>query len=231
MRTRPLVVRTRAGHQPVQARFVEHDHVVEALATSGSHESLDEGILPRRPRRREHFLNPHRRCRGPQRIERMIAIVNQESRRLVPRKGLAQLLGRPCRCRLRGDRDVPNASPIVGEAHQDEQQAGGRRRDHEEIGRHDLAAMIPQERAPGLRAGAGGPCISRRSPSSRRSRVSAVRHGSAARPHAGLPGRSRGSARGRRQARSVARGGAGSSLSTRAGNPVGATRSRSQASR
>jgi hypothetical protein len=52
---------------------------------------------------------------------------------------------------MRGNRDVPNASPIVGEEHQDEQEAVGRRRDYEEIGRHDLADVIPQERAPGLR--------------------------------------------------------------------------------
>ena len=109
------------------------------------------GILPRRARGREHFLNPHRLRRGPQAVERVIAIVEQVARRLVPRKRLAQLLGRPRRRRMRGDRDVPDASPIVGEEHQDEQEAVGHRRDHEEIGRDDLADVIPQERAPGLR--------------------------------------------------------------------------------
>ena len=42
VRAGPFVVRTIAGHQPLQARFVEHDHVIETLATSGSNESLDE---------------------------------------------------------------------------------------------------------------------------------------------------------------------------------------------
>src|SRR4051812_26484219 len=50
MRTRPFMVRTIAGHQPVQAGFVEHDYVLETFATSGSNTSLDEGILPRRSR-------------------------------------------------------------------------------------------------------------------------------------------------------------------------------------
>jgi hypothetical protein len=81
----------------------------------------------------------------------VIAIVQQVSRRLVPRKGLAKLVGRPRRRRMRRDRDVPNASPIVGEKYQDEQKAVGRRRDHEEIGRDDLADVISQERAPSLR--------------------------------------------------------------------------------
>ena len=39
----------------------------------------------------------------------------------------------------------------MGEEHQHEQEAVGRRRDHEEIGRDDLADVIPQECAPGLR--------------------------------------------------------------------------------
>jgi hypothetical protein len=38
----------------------------------------------------------------------------------------------------------------LSEEHQDEQEAIGRGRDHEEIGRHNLADVIPQERAPGL---------------------------------------------------------------------------------
>ena len=52
---------------------------------------------------------------------------------------------------MRGDRHVPDASPIVGEEHQDEQEAVGRGRDDEEISRHDLADVISQERAPSLR--------------------------------------------------------------------------------
>jgi hypothetical protein len=52
---------------------------------------------------------------------------------------------------MSSDRDMPDASPVVREEHEDEQEAIGRRRDHEKIGRHDLADVIPQERAPRLR--------------------------------------------------------------------------------
>jgi len=114
------VVRTIERHQPLHARFVEHDHVIETFTSSRSNKSLDERILPRRAGRREHFVDAHRRRSGPQAVERVIAIVEQISRRLVPRKGLAELLGRPLRRRMRGDRHVPNASPIVGEEDQDE---------------------------------------------------------------------------------------------------------------
>ena len=60
-------------------------------------------------------------------------------------------MGRPRRRRIRGDRHMSDASPIVGEEHQDEQEAVGRGRDDEEIGRHDLTDVILQEGAPGLR--------------------------------------------------------------------------------
>jgi len=67
-----------------------------------------------------HFLDAHRRRGGPQAVERVIAIVEQISTRVVPRKGLAEWLGRPSRRRMSGDRDVADASPIAGEEHQDE---------------------------------------------------------------------------------------------------------------
>jgi hypothetical protein len=46
---------------------------------------------------------------------------------------------------------VADAPPIVGEEHEDEQEAVGGNRDHEEIGRYDLADVISQECAPSLR--------------------------------------------------------------------------------
>jgi hypothetical protein len=51
---------------------------------------------------------------------------------------------------MRGDCHVPDASPIVGEEHEREHEAAVYGRDHEKTGRHDLADVIPQERAPRL---------------------------------------------------------------------------------
>ena len=65
----------------------------------------------------------------------MIAIVEEISRRLVPGKGVAKLLRGPRRRRMLGDRDVHDASAIVREEHQDEQQPARRRRHDEEVGR------------------------------------------------------------------------------------------------
>jgi hypothetical protein len=52
---------------------------------------------------------------------------------------------------MRRDSDVPDPSPMVSEEHENEQEPVGRRRDHEEVGSHDLADVISQECAPGLR--------------------------------------------------------------------------------
>ena len=52
---------------------------------------------------------------------------------------------------MRGDRHVPDATPIVGEQHQHEHQTKRYGGHHEEIRRDDLADVIAQERAPRLR--------------------------------------------------------------------------------
>jgi hypothetical protein len=51
---------------------------------------------------------------------------------------------------------------LVTRRHQNEQEAVGRSRNYEEVGRYDLADVIPRERAPGSATGAGAvaPCIS-----------------------------------------------------------------------
>jgi len=49
-----------------------------------------------------------------------------------------------------GDRHIHDAPTLVGEDHQDEQQATRRRRHDEEVRSDDLAEVIRQERAPRL---------------------------------------------------------------------------------
>jgi hypothetical protein len=44
VRAGPFEVRTIEGHQPFQARFVEHDHVIEALTTGGTHNRSTNGF-------------------------------------------------------------------------------------------------------------------------------------------------------------------------------------------
>jgi len=50
-----------------------------------------------------------------------------------------------------GDRDMRDASPLVSEDHQHEQQAIRSGRDHEEVGGHHLADVVREECSPRLR--------------------------------------------------------------------------------
>jgi len=71
--------------------------------------------------------------RGRHAIEGVVAIMEAESRSLVPWEGVAQLLRGPRRGWMCGDGDVHDASAIVRQNDQDEQELVGRGWDHEEI--------------------------------------------------------------------------------------------------
>ena len=71
-------------------------------------------------------------------------------RRLVLRKGVAELLGRPGRRRMVGHGDVNDSSPLVREDDEHEQQLVGDCWHDEEIGSHDLADMVGQKSSPRL---------------------------------------------------------------------------------
>jgi len=67
---RRTVVSVIATPHAARAGRRQHDDVIEALAPDRSDEAFDVGVLPRRTRRRQHFLNAD----GLHVIERMIAI-------------------------------------------------------------------------------------------------------------------------------------------------------------
>src|SRR4030095_4320939 len=96
-----------------QSAFIGNDDVVEALATNRPDQPLHVGVLPRRSWSREDFFDPE--CRGRRRpsVERRIAIANQISWRLVPRKRFAQLLRSPRRRGTVGDSDVNETAAVL----------------------------------------------------------------------------------------------------------------------
>jgi hypothetical protein len=63
----------------------------------------------------------------------VITIANEIPRGLVPRERLAELLGGPCCGGMGGDGDVYNASPLVRQDDQYEEEPTGDRRDDEEV--------------------------------------------------------------------------------------------------
>jgi hypothetical protein len=57
VRTRLMIISKKAFEGSVQMPLAENDYVIEALATKGADEPLDIGILPRRARRDQDFLD------------------------------------------------------------------------------------------------------------------------------------------------------------------------------
>jgi hypothetical protein len=125
--------------------------MIEPPAPDGSNEAFDVGVLPRRARRRQDFLNANRLHV----IERMIPIAKEKTRQLIPGKCVTKLLRGPRSRRMFRHGDMHDASTIMSEEHQDEQQPARRRRYNEEVGCDELLCMVGQERPPGL--GGDGP--------------------------------------------------------------------------
>ena len=80
---------------------MEHDHMIEALATNGSNDSLYIGSLPWRARCGQNFADAHVSHLFSEVIaEDSIAVAQQVARELVKGKCLPQLLSRPLRGRV-----------------------------------------------------------------------------------------------------------------------------------
>src|SRR5205807_8991806 len=96
MRTRPLIVSKIALQSTTQRSLIPHDHVVQALASDGAHESFRKRILPRGSRRGEDFLHPHISGRvGEVSSVDGISIAQHISWRLLPGKRFPHLLHGP----------------------------------------------------------------------------------------------------------------------------------------
>jgi hypothetical protein len=95
-------------------------------------------------------MDPHPGRRWSDLSERMITIADEISRDFVPRKRLAELLGRPGRRGMGGDRDVHDASALMRQNDEHEQQAIRDGGNDEEVGCHDLLDMIREKYPPRL---------------------------------------------------------------------------------
>ena len=117
-----VVVDEVVAQQATQVGLVQHHDVVEALAAQGADEAFHVRILPRRPRRRLDFVDPHGldSAREHDPVDR-IAVAQEVSRGGLPGERLHELLGRPLGRGGVGDVDVDDASPVVRQDHEDEQ--------------------------------------------------------------------------------------------------------------
>ena len=121
VRSRALVIRDVRSKHLSEMPLVEHDHVVQTLATDGPDDAFDVGILPGRPRcgadRRETARGDgSTECR----IEGRVTVVQQEPRGGIVGACVAELLSGPLGCGMLRHVDVQDATAVVGEDDEDE---------------------------------------------------------------------------------------------------------------
>src|SRR4051794_40433153 len=111
----PLMVIADIGRKRVTQRaFTEHNDVVQTLAANRADEPLHIRPLPRGSGRREYLFDSH----GLHLLDELltedsIAVAQQITRRTLPGKSIAKLLGRPLRRRMSGDAHLENTAAVM----------------------------------------------------------------------------------------------------------------------
>ena len=148
MRPRAHVVRDVVHQEALHPRGAQHDHVIEALTSDRSDEAFDVGVVTGSVERsrRPGCAWPRSWWRLRRRRNRGRAAGTPDTR---VGEGVAELLRRPRRGRVIGDGDVHDASAVVRQDHQHEEQPVRHRRD--EVSGHHLPDVVHQKRSPGLR--------------------------------------------------------------------------------
>ena len=147
-----VVVEEVVAQQATQVVLVQHDDVVEALAAQGPDEAFHVRILPRGPRRRLDFVDPHGlgSAREHDPVHR-IAVAQEVARGSLPGERLHELLGRPLGRGGVGDVDVDDASPLVRQDHEDEQDLEHHRGHDEEVHGDEAPQVVVEKGPPSLR--------------------------------------------------------------------------------
>src|SRR6266700_6562918 len=144
-----MVVIEISSHDTPEMALVQSDDMIEAVASQGSDEPLNEWVLPRTSQCAENLLDPHALDTPLKRaaVDR-ITISKEILWRGAPWEGFDDLLGRPLSSRIPGDVEVQNFPSRMFKHNQDEEELESNRRYDEEIDRHQVIHMILQERLP-----------------------------------------------------------------------------------
>jgi hypothetical protein len=107
-----------------QMPLAKDDDMIEALVPNRTDEPLREGVLPWALGRRQDFIDPHALHALPEGVTvDGVAIAEEIGRGGVVREGVHDLLGRPGGGGVLGHVEVEDASAIVGQYDEDEQNA------------------------------------------------------------------------------------------------------------
>jgi hypothetical protein len=116
-----VIVGNVSSQHATQMPLTQNDDVIQTLAAQGPDQPFGERILPGARRRSHDFGHAHASDAAPERVSvDGIAISHKPARRGVVRKGVDDLLGRPCGCWMFGDRQVDDSAAMVTEEHEHE---------------------------------------------------------------------------------------------------------------
>src|SRR3979409_1127976 len=128
----------------------DHD-VIQAFSTDRANQPLRMPILPGWPRRNRVIPDAHRRqTLGYGMAVGSVAVAYEMGGRTIPWEGFGNLPRDPFRCRMVGDAQRDQASPLMPQNDQDEQQSKVDRRNYKQVHCADTGHMIAQERLPSL---------------------------------------------------------------------------------
>ncbi len=147
-----MIVREVLGQDAAEVCFRKNEDVVQTFASYRTDEPFRERILPRAVRGRDHLPDSHVLHSLPESVTvDAVAIAEEIGRRGVVRAGVHDLLGGPVGSGMLGHVEMHDSPAMMSEHDEDEEhvQVGGRH--GEEIDRDEVADMVGQERAPGLR--------------------------------------------------------------------------------
>jgi hypothetical protein len=132
--------------------FVQHHDVVEALAAERADETFHVGILPRRSRRRHDFADSHA-VHSTRELDAVdpVAVAREISRGSVPGEGFHKLLSGPLGGGGVSDVHVDDASAVVRQNDEDEQDLEHHRRHDEEVDGDEASQVVVEKGPPRLR--------------------------------------------------------------------------------
>ena len=143
MRASLVIVVEIADQDAAQVPLTEDEYVIQTLAPDRTDKALGEGILPGAVRRREDFVDPHALHSVAKLLAvDLVAVAQEIGRRGVIREGVDDLLGGPVGGGMLGHVEVDDASAMVGEHDEDEEDAEPSGGHGEEVDRDQVPDMI-----------------------------------------------------------------------------------------
>src|SRR5712692_976762 len=152
MRSALIIVGDPLFQYPAHMPFVQRNQEIEAFSPHGAHQSFTESVRLRRPIRSTQDSYAHRLQAGIKVMRiNTVAVVEDESIRLLTRDDFAKLLERPGCRRVSGDIEVFNLARSYFHEDEDIKDSEASGHDDEEIAGQYCLGVVSHKRHPTLR--------------------------------------------------------------------------------